>query len=51
MAGPWLVRRHFQLRFVGSPPKSLAQELRDARTCVTEHVPERELLRERTSWT
>ncbi|KQX11204.1 hypothetical protein ASC82_20200 [Streptomyces sp. Root431] len=40
MAGPWLVQRHFKLRFVGSPPKSLAQERREARDFVAKYVPQ-----------
>ncbi|MFD4914780.1 hypothetical protein ACFWNR_16315 [Streptomyces virginiae] len=39
LAGPWLVQRHFMLRFVGSPPKSLAQERREARAFVAMYVP------------
>ncbi|MFE1905117.1 hypothetical protein ACFW96_15850 [Streptomyces gardneri] len=39
LAGPWLVQRHFTLRFVGSPPKSFAQEGREARAYVAKYVP------------
>ncbi|GEB59434.1 Vgb family protein [Streptomyces gardneri] len=39
LAGPWLVQRHFLLRFVGSPPKTLAQERKEARAFVAMYVP------------